>query len=105
MKLRYAIATGSLAALGLGGVGMAVAMAQPTPGGVTTVVLAPTPGHGSPDGDTTQQGDQTTPDVAGDNEAKNTSEAPESSVEAADNPAGHADPAGNVDHNGGPNEP
>ena len=85
---------------------MGVAMARPTPGGstspATTVAQAPT--HGSQDGDTIQQGDQTTPDVAGQDETASKTEPSESSTGAADNPAGHADPAGDVQHNGGSNE-
>lgn len=55
------------------------------------------------DGDAVQQGDQTTPDVAGE-APESGSEAPESATEtgaetdANDGPGGHADPPGTVDH-------
>jgi hypothetical protein len=59
------------------------------------------------DGDTVQQGGQTTPDVA-DAAPESGSEAPESATEtgtetgteteADDGPGGHADPPGTVDH-------
>jgi hypothetical protein len=55
------------------------------------------------DGDTVQQGDQTTPDVAGE-APESGSEAPDSATETGaetetnDGPGGHADPPGTVDH-------
>ena len=52
------------------------------------------------DTDNIQQGDQTTPDVAGQASETTGESSGESSGETgpSDGPGGHADPAGNVDH-------
>ena len=107
MKFKCALETGSLAFLGLGAIGTGVATAQPTRGGAMSPgsSVAPASSHGPQNVDTIHQGDQTTPGVAGQGEAVDTSESPGISTGVADGPAGHADPAGNVDNNGGSNKP
>ncbi|MEP7060293.1 MAG: hypothetical protein ABI828_06135 [Actinomycetota bacterium] len=54
----------------------------------------------APDTDNVQQGDQTTPDTTGTSSEATGETSGESSGEGApsDGPGGHADPAGNVDH-------
>ena len=120
----------SAATVGLGAAGVTAAFASspsPKPPAVTS-----TPAGATTDGDTLQEGDQTTPDVPG---AVDAAEAPETAgsetaeevgpalVETADtgteanesataesgpsdgNDGGHEDPAGaDVNHVGGPNE-
>lgn len=49
----------------------------------------------APDTDNVQQGDQTTPDATSE---EATSESADESSGQSDGPGGHADPAGNVDH-------
>ena len=109
----------SAATVGLGAAGVTAAFASspsPKPPAVTS-----TPAGATTDGDTLQEGDQTTPDVPG---AVDAAEAPETAgSETADtgteanesataesgpsdgNDGGHEDPAGaDVNHVGGPNE-
>jgi hypothetical protein len=52
------------------------------------------------DGDNVQSGDQTTPDTGTEAPEAAGTEAPETGTETgpSDGPGGHADPAGNVDH-------
>ena len=84
--------------------------AGPTPVAPAPVAPVTQAEPAGPDTDTLQEGDQTTPDVAGAAEAaeapESAAEAPESAAEApeaagteADGPGGHADKDGqNVDH-------
>ena len=105
MKLdRYrAPALAAAAVLLISGAGIAFAGSPPA--------AAPTPAAPvgqsepvGPDTDTLQQGDQTSPDVAGAADAADASKAETSSTTEttgaeADGPGGHEDPAGqNVDH-------
>ena len=104
-------AAGALAVLLISGAGIAFAGAPSTSTTPTAPIVVTEPTV--PDTDQLQQGDQTTPDVAGAVEAPETGaatkEASGSASEAAggteqsapesDGPGGHADPAGqNVDH-------
>jgi len=76
-------------------------------GSVTGVAVASSKGAVAPksatetttgaDTDNIQQGDQTTPDTAG-QASESTGESSGESSGEADGPGGHADPAGNVDH-------
>jgi hypothetical protein len=98
MKHMTKFAAVAVAALGLGGVSACIAVASPT---TTPVVSAPSSQQAEPtsaDSDTLQQGDQTTPDTpatAGQG-AENNAET--ESQDATDGPGGHADPAGDVQH-------
>ena len=98
--------------LAFGGLGSAAAFASPstTPAvqakASVKSVAAPEPVSAT-DTDTTQQGDQTTPDVPGAAETPDPNEKPDSATEAkdgtetgvdADGPGGHADPPGQVDN-------
>ena len=78
-------------------------------GSVTGVAVASSKGAVAPksatetttgaDTDNIQQGDQTTPDTAGASESTGESSGESSSETGpSDGPGGHADPAGNVDH-------
>ena len=79
-------------------------------GSVTGVAVAASKGAVAPksatsetttgaDTDNIQQGDQTTPDTAGASESTGESSGESSSETGpSDGPGGHADPAGNVDH-------
>lgn len=51
-----------------------------------------------PDMDNIQQGDQTSPDVTGASTAEASGENTDENTGTSDGPGGHADPAGNVDH-------
>lgn len=110
MELKRKAALAAIGVLGLTGVGVGTALAQSNSGPSTTTkatVTSPAaeaPEPAGPDTDNIQQGDQTTPDVAGATEEK---EAPESGEKAGvEEPGdenlpggGHADPEGqNVDH-------
>jgi len=70
----------------------------PTPGNGTATTSQVTPAEKpGPDTDAVQQGDQTTPDQPGAAEHEKAGAEQERTTEA-DGPGGHADPAGNVDH-------
>ena len=103
--------------LAFGGLGSAAAFAStPSPPAVhtkTTVkqAVAPDPVSAT-DNDTTQSGDQTTPDVPGVAEAPDPNEKPDAkeapgtetkdaNETGSDGPGGHADPAGQVDNQQG----
>jgi hypothetical protein len=62
------------------------------------------PVSGAVDGDTLQQGDQTTPDPATSAAETTSTESPEAPSTEADAPGGHADGPGNVDHQFNGNE-
>jgi hypothetical protein len=115
MRKRFKTTTGAVAALvalALGG----SAMASATQGNghthaVKHAIAKSTAAVGGPDSDSTQSGDQTTPDTAGAkassaaaSETSGTESASETSSENAseglsanDGPGGHEDPPGNVD--------
>lgn len=81
MKVKIALlATGAAGALALGGVGVAYAATAPVAGAQSPV----TSSTANPDG--------TSPEPAGE------------TADGPDGPGGHADPAGDVDHQGGPQE-
>lgn len=104
MRLKKTIVGGTAAvALGLAalvGTGTAFAATPaPAPGGQPSTV-APAVEPVGPDADTLQEGDQTTPDTgteAADPAESATASATESAA-GSDGPGGHADPAGEVDH-------
>lgn len=102
------LAVGGFSAVALGGLGAGAAFAAPSshasPPPTTTSSVSQPGSQGTADGDTAQVGDQSTPDVAGQAEQPDGT-AQEKPEQANDNPAGHADPPGDVQHNGGPNEP
>jgi nucleoside phosphorylase len=112
MKIAPKIAAAAVAALALGGAGAATAMAAGHGGSAgqsgRTAALVASAEPTSPDHDSVQQGDQTSPDVspaaagtsspgpdASSPEGESTTEN-ESAV--SDGPGGHADPTGNVQH-------
>ncbi len=110
MDIKRKAALAAVGVLGLTGVGVSTALAQSSsssppapPKATVTAPAAEAPEPAGPDTDTLQQGDQTTPDVAGANEG---TEAPESGEKAGvEEPGdenlpggGHADQPGNVDH-------
>jgi hypothetical protein len=111
-----AITAGVILATALGtGVAMAASGPAPTtnPSVPATARPAPTTSESTTgsDTDTTQQGDQTTPDTAAGAAESSTDSSAESATESAssetgpsDGPGGHADPAGNVDHQATGNE-
>lgn len=105
-------AVGALAVLLISGAGIAFAGGPPTSGSTPGAPIVQTE-LTVPDTDQLQQGDQTTPDVAGAVETVETGTAAkeastpamksaartEQSAPESDGPGGHADPAGqNVDH-------
>jgi hypothetical protein len=117
------VAATAAAVAGLGG-GMAMANSAPQTTARPVVNNEPT----SPDTDTLQQGDQTTPDTAGQKAATAVhpaavhgvtahraatgtqadppgDENPNETENANDGPGGHEDPPGDVQHEGGPGEP
>ena len=126
-KIAVVVAT-AVAVAGLGG-GMAMAKSAQQTTTAPVVNQEPT----SPDTDTLQQGDQTTPDTAAQRaataahpaavrgvavhravatEAGKTKAEPPGETENGnenenvnDGPGGHEDPPGDVQHEGGPNEP
>jgi hypothetical protein len=106
-----ALALAGLAALGAGGSAIAgAAQGTSTPSPVKSApITLPAPAAAT---DTTQQGDQSAPDTGSASEAPgkepaesgSAAEAPGketasgTETDASDGPGGHADPAGNVDH-------
>ena len=121
MNVRRTLAASALSALTLGGLGMGVAMALPSgatspvpkPPAPTVARQSPVPVTPSKDSDNVQQGDQSGPDVAGAPEkgassgGVETAQDPSGSEkpdQGSDNPAGHADPPGDAQHNGGATE-
>lgn len=91
------IAGGSLAALALG-TGVAHAATSPAPSPTTPLAMS-VPTHGNHTPATSAQPDA--PDMGSQAEAPDTgtqAEASDTGNQAADAPGGHADPAGNVDH-------
>jgi hypothetical protein len=58
--------------------------------------------NGAADTDNVQSGDQTTPDSPAASATENSGEAPETA--GSDGPGGHADPPGDVQHQGGASE-
>lgn len=106
MKITPKIAAAAMAALTLGGAGTGTAVAASHSGAAPAAVTSAEPT--SPDHDSLQQGDQTTPDAASALTATGTSSPEPSSPEAdsttenesapPDGPGGHADPSGTVQH-------
>jgi hypothetical protein len=103
MKLSPKIATAAVAVIAVGGAGIGTAAASSASTAAPAVVRAQSEPTG-PDHDAIQQGDQTSPDTktAGARSEK-PGEPRESASEsesgaASDGPGGHADPAGNVQH-------
>jgi hypothetical protein len=129
---RRKIAMIGIACLAAAGASLGVAMQAHASGTAKPMKPAPAAAQPmaeptSPDTDTLQQGDQTTPDSAAVAAAKIVKAAPKSvsaesdpaaestsettseeatseSQSASDGPGGHADPPGDVQHEGGPNE-
>lgn len=91
------IAGGSLAALALG-TGVAHAASNPAPSPTNPLAVSTaTPGNHTP----ATSAQPEAPDTGGQAEAPDTgtqAETPDTGNQAADAPGGHADPAGNVDH-------
>ncbi len=91
MNIKRTIAATAVGLIGMAGVGVGVASAvsgpSPKPPAATTDV---------------QQGDQTAPDAPGtaDESTSNEPAAKESASTPGDNPAGHADPPGDVQNDG-----
>jgi hypothetical protein len=112
MKITPKIAAAAIAALALGGAGAGTALAAGHSGAATTSVASAEPT--SPDHDSLQQGDQTSPDNAGAAAANAASSAKTTaphvrgaasddengseSEQPSDGPGGHADPSGAVQH-------
>jgi hypothetical protein len=114
MKIAPKIAAAAVAALALGGASTATAMAAGHGGsaghrgGTVTSVASAEPT--SPDNDSVQQGNQTSPDLApaavtaGTSSPSPEASSPEGESTAenesavSDGPGGHADPSGNVQH-------
>jgi hypothetical protein len=111
-KIHRPLAIAAGLALAVGGLGAGVAFAatgshaptKPLQPAAVTKVVTKAPAAVAPatttDGDNIQEGDQTTPDT-GTAAAESSTETPETGTEtegASDGPGGHADPAGNVDH-------
>lgn len=108
MNKRSKFATFAVTAVAVAGLGGGIAFASSS---ARTTRPAATVEATTPDTDNVQvqQGDQTTPDAPA--AAKSSSETPgegsESSTETqapSDGPGGHADPAGDVQHEGGDSE-
>ena len=106
VKISPKIAAAAVAALAIGGAGAGTALAAGHSAGARTAVSSTEPT--SPDNDSVQQGDQTTPDApvvatmsshhqSAKADGEHGQENKESSGES-DGPGGHADPAGNVQH-------
>ena len=108
MKLTPKIASVAGAVMALGGAGIGTAVASSASTTAPTAARAAQSEPSSPGHDAIQHGDQTSPDAttataravkAGPAKADKPGEAPESERGAAsDGPGGHADAAGNVQH-------
>jgi hypothetical protein len=107
MKLTPKIAGAAVAVLALGGAGIGTVAASSAGARAPAAVRAAQPEPASPDTDAIQQGDQASPDnaaaavalTAQSRHADNPREAADSeNGGASDGPGGHADPAGNVQH-------
>ena len=109
MKLTPKIASTAVAVLALGGAGIGTAVASSAGARAPVAVHAAQSEPTSPDTDAIQQGDQTSPDNtpaaaaraarAHQGKADNPGETADSENSGAtDGPSGHADPAGNVQH-------
>ena len=109
MKLTPKIAGTAVAVLALGGAGIGTAVASSAGARAPVAVHAAQSEPTSPDTDAIQQGNQTSPDTAPAAAARdvkaqsvkadNPGEAGDSENSGApDGPGGHADPAGNVQH-------
>ncbi|MEO7058552.1 MAG: hypothetical protein ABI083_02415 [Lapillicoccus sp.] len=114
-KIAASAASATIALTALTGVWLSGSASAATPSNTTSVstaAVAPGVASTSLDTDTLQQGDQTTPDKAraadpADPASSSKAEVPEGmpeSAAASDGPGGHADPAGDVQHEGGANE-
>ena len=109
MKLTPKIAGTAVAVLALGGSGIGTAVASSAGARAPAAVRAGHSEPAGPDTDAIQQGDQTSPDNAAaaaaravkaqSGTADNPGEAADSENSGpSDGPGGHADPAGNVQH-------
>lgn len=109
MKLTPKIAGTAVAVLALGGAGIGTAVAASAGARAPAAVHAGQSEPASPDTDASQQGDQTSPDNAaaaaarGVNAQSGKADSPGDTADsenggASDGPGGHADPAGNVQH-------
>lgn len=103
MNIKRTIAATAVGLIGVTGIaaGVASATTNPSP---SKPPAATTSAPGSQAD--VQQGDQTAPDAPGTANESTTNEPAtnEPASTGVDNPAGHADPPGNVQHNGGANE-
>ena len=97
MDIKKTLIAGSAVLVLVGSVGGAALASNKTAPSKPATTSETTTG---PDTDNIQQGDQTTPDTAGQTSEATGETSDESSGEngPSDGPGGHADPAGNVDH-------
>ena len=99
MRHRTKIAAAAVAAVALGTISAGSALAAtPTTVPAVSTPASPQAGPTSPDSDTLQQGDQAGPDTSATAEPGAESKGETESQVANDGPGGHADPAGNVQH-------
>jgi hypothetical protein len=104
MKLTPKIATAAAAVIAIGGAGIGTAAASSASTAAPTVARAAQSEPTGPDHDAIQQGDQTSPDTKTSGARSEKPREPRESASesesgaASDGPGGHADPAGNVQH-------
>ncbi len=99
MKISPRIVAAAVAALAIGGAGAGTALAAGHTATARTAVTSAEPT--SPDTDSIQQGDQTTPDAPGVVMVASHHQSAKADGEhshESDGPGGHADPSGNVQH-------